>query len=221
MISRMESLGALRERAMELGVYLPLGLYSKVRDEISDLNARQIRKAFDDLIERGEDRMEPVERLVRRRARQAENKVADVQRDAMQTARKTARKTTKRAEAGADSIAPKLPRVAAPKKASELPIKSYASLTAAEITSELAGLTQTELAKVYKFERAHENRRTILDAIEAKFVELPIPTYDALTVDEILGRLDNLETQELKTLRRYEAETKNRVTIIEKIDSLV
>ena len=221
MASKIESLGTIRERAVELGVYLPLGLYSKVRDEISDLDSRRIRKAFDGLIERGEDRMEPVERLVRRRARQAENKVEDVQRDVATTARKTARKTGKRAEAAADTIAPKLPRVAAPKKASELPIKSYASLTAAEITSELQGLTQTELAKVYKWERAHENRRTILDAIEPKFVELPIPTYDALTVDEINGRIENLSTDELKTIRRYEGDTKNRVTIIEKIDTLI
>jgi hypothetical protein len=217
MASRLESLGTIRERALELGVYLPLGAYSKVRDELSDLNGRRIRKAFDGLIERGEDRMQPVERLVRRRTRQAEDKIDDIQREVT----KTARKTSKRATAAADAVAPKLPRVAAPKKASELSIKSYASLTAGEIVSELPGLTQTELAKVYKWERAHENRRTILDAIESKFVELPIPTYDALTVEEINDRLDKLEVNELKSIRRYEADSKNRVTILDKIDSLL
>jgi hypothetical protein len=217
MASRLESLGTIRERALELGVYLPLGAYSKVKDELSDLNSRRIRKAFDGLIERGEDRMQPVERLVRRRTRQAEDKIEDVQREVV----KTARKTTKRAEAAADNVAPKLPRVAAPKKASELAIKSYASLTASEIVAELSGLTQTELAKVYKWERSHENRRTVLDSIESKFVELPIPTYDALTVDEINERLDKLETNELKTIRRYEEGSKNRVTILDRIDSLI
>lgn len=217
MASRLESLGTIRERALELGVYLPLGAYSKVKDELSDLNSRRIRKAFDGLIERGEDRMQPVERLIRRRTRQAENKVQDVQREVA----KTARKTGKRATAAADTVAPKLPRVTAPKKASELPIKSYASLTATEIVADLSGLTQTELAKVYKWERSHENRRTILDAIEPKFVELPIPTYDALTVEEISDRLDKLEVNELKTIRRYEADSKNRITILDKIDSLL
>lgn len=217
MATRLENLGNIRDKAVELGVYLPLGAYSKVRDELSDLNATRIRKTFDGLIERGQDRMEPVERMVRRRTRQAERKADEVEREVT----KTARKATKRAGAAANQVAPKLPRVAAPKKASELPIKSYASLTASEIVSELSGLTQTELAKVYKFEKAHENRSTILDAIEPKFIELPIPTYDALTVDEINSRLDNLETNELKTIRRYEAETKNRSTIIEKIDSLI
>jgi hypothetical protein len=216
MANRLDSLATIRDKAIELGVYLPLGAYSKVRDELSDLNARRIRKAFDGLIERGEDRMEPVERLVRRRARQAEDRIEDVQREVV----KTARKTTKRAEAAADSVAPKLPRVAAPKKASDLPIKSYASLTAADIVAELRGLTQTELAKVYKWERANEGRSTILDAIESKFVELPIPTYDALTAEEIVERLEGLEANELKTIRRYEADTKDRTTIIDKIDQL-
>lgn len=217
MATRLENLGNIRDKAVELGVYLPLGAYSKVRDELSDLNAKRIRKTFDGLIERGQDRMEPVERMVRRRSRQAERKADEVEREVT----KTARKATKRAGAAANQVAPKLPRVAAPKKASELPIKSYGSLTASEIVSELSGLTQTELAKVYKFEKAHENRSTILDAIEPKFIELPIPTYDALTVDEINSRLDNLESNELKTIRRYEAESKNRSTIIEKIDSLI
>lgn len=217
MATRLENLGNIREKAVELGLYLPLGAYSKVRDELSDLNATRIRKTFDGLIERGQDRMEPVERMVRRRTRQAERKVDEVQSDVA----KTARKTTKRATAAANTVAPKLPRVAAPKRASDLPIKSYASLTASEIVSELPGLTQTELAKVYKFEKAHENRSTVLDSIEGKFIELPIPTYDALTVEEISGRLDKLETNELKTIRRYESDTKNRTTILDKIDSLI
>ena len=217
MATRLENLGNIREKAVELGLYLPLGAYSKVRDELSDLNAKRIRKTFDGLIERGQDRMEPVERMVLRRTRQAERKIDEVQSDVA----KTARKTTKRASAAANTVAPKLPRVAAPKRASDLPIKSYASLTASEIVSELPGLTQTELAKVYKFEKAHENRSTVLDSIEGKFIELPIPTYDALTVEEISGRLDKLETNELKTIRRYEADTKNRSTILDKIDSLI
>ncbi len=94
MASRLESLGNIREKAVELGLYLPLGAYSKVRDELSDLNGRRIRQAFEGLIERGEDRMEPVERLVRRRTRQVENKVEDAVDDVQREVSKTARKTT-------------------------------------------------------------------------------------------------------------------------------
>jgi hypothetical protein len=213
--NRTETLGRVRERAVELGVYLPLGAYSVVRDEISDLDSRRIRKLYNGLIDRGQNRLEPVERTIRRRARKVEDNIEDAGREV----RKNVRKGAKRADAAVNEIAPKLPRVAAPKKASELPIKSYNSLTVSEITSQLQGLTQTELAKVYKWEKANENRSTILESIEAKFVDLPIPTYDALTVDEIASRIDGLSQSELKTIRRYENDTKARTTVLDMIDA--
>lgn len=207
----------VRSRAMELGVYLPLGAYATVREGITDLNRARVRKVYGELVDRGQDRMQPVERVVRRRTQQVEDRAQEVAGDV----RKTARKTSARAGAAADVIAPKLPRVAAPKKASELPIKGYASLTAAEIVAETKGLTQTELARVYKFERANENRSTVLEAVESRFVELPIPTYDALNVGEIVERLEGLSADELKVVRRYEADTKARTTVLDKIDALV
>ncbi len=165
-----ETLIRVRDRAMELGVYLPLGAYAAVRDEISELDSKRVRKLYTQLIDRGQTRLEPVERAVRRRSR----KLGEAANEATKTASKTVRKTTKRAGAAATEIAPKLPRVAAPRKASELPITGYTALTASEITAELKGLTQTELAKVYKWEKANENRSTILESIESKFVDLPI-----------------------------------------------
>ena len=207
----------VRSRAMELGVYLPLGAYATVRDQITDLNGARVSKLYADLVDRGQDRLQPVERVVRRRSRQVEQRAGEVASDV----RKTARKTSARAGAAADTIAPKLPRVAAPKKASELPIKGYADLTAAEIVTATTGLTQTELARVYKFERANENRSTVLEAVESRFVELPIPTYDALNVSEIVERLDGLSPEELKVVRRYEVDTKGRSTVLDKIDALV
>jgi hypothetical protein len=207
----------VRTRAMELGVYLPLGAYATVRDQITDIDGQRVRRMYSDLVDRGQDRLQPVERMVRRRSQEVEDRVEEVASDV----RKTARKTSARAGAAADVVAPKLPRVAAPKKASELPIKGYANLTAAEIVSATKGLTQTELARVYKFERANENRSTVLEGVEARFVELPIPTYDALNVGEIVERLDGLTAEELKVVRRYEADTKGRTTVLDKIDGLV
>lgn len=207
----------VRSRAMEVGVYLPLGAYATVRDQITDLNGRRVRRVYSDLVDRGQDRMQPFERVVRRRSQQVEDGAQEVAADV----RKAARKTIARAGAAADAVAPKLPRVAAPKKASELPIKGYADLTATEIVAETKRLTQTELARVYKFERANENRSTVLEGIESRFVELPIPTYDALNVGEIVERLDGLTAEELKVIRRYEADTKGRTTVLDKIDALV
>ena len=200
----------IRERAVELGVYLPLGAYTALRDQVTDLDAKKLRKTLDGLVDRGQTRIRPLERRIRRNANEA-----------VDEAKKTARKTSKKATAATNAIAPKLPRVAAPKSASELPIASYNSLTAGEIVSSLKGLTQTELAKVYKFESAHEGRSTVLDSINGKLVELPIPTYDALTVDEITSRLDGLSQSDLKTLRRYESDTKQRQTILDKLETLI
>lgn len=207
----------VRSRAMEVGVYLPLGAYATVRDQITDLDARRVRKVYSDLVDRGQDRLQPVERVVRRRSQEVEDRAQEVADDV----RKTARKTSARAGAAADVIAPKMPRVAAPKKASELAIKGYADLTAAEIVAATKGLTQTELARVYKFERANENRSTVLEGVEGRFVDLPIPTYDALNVGEIVERLDGLTAEELKVVRRYEADTKGRTTVLDKIDALI
>lgn len=207
----------ITDRALELGLYLPLGAYSRAREGLSDLTATRVRKMVDELVDRGEERTQAVTKVVRRRA----NKVEDVAETAAAKTTKQVKKTVKKASAATAPATAKMPRVAAPKTASELPIASYNSLTASEILTELKGLTQTQLAKVYKFEKANEGRATILEAIDSRLTPLPIATYDALTVEEITGRLDKLNESDLKTIRRYEADTKNRATVLDKIDTLL
>ena len=207
----------ITDRALELGIYLPLGAYARVREGLADLGPDRLKGLFDQLVDRGQDRAQGIQTLVRRRATKAEA-IASKTSAAVESG---ARKTAKKASAAAAPVTAKLPRVAVPKSASELPIASYNSLTASEIQTELRGLTQTQLAKVYKFEKANEGRATILEAIDARLTPLPIATYDSLTVDEIAGRLEGLSESDLKTLRRYEADTKNRSTVLDKIDSLI
>ena len=215
--SRSQTIDRVRDRALELGVYLPLGAYSAVRDEIVDIDQKRIRKFYDGLIDRGQNRVDDAQKVLKVRTRgirrQAKETASDVE--------STTRKATKRASTAANNIAPKLPRVAVPKTAGELPIQGYNSLTASEIVSSLKGLTQTELAKVYKFENAHEGRATILEAIDSKLIALPITTYDALTVDEINKRLERLDESDLKTIKRYENDTKARAGVLDKIESLL
>lgn len=207
----------ITDRALELGLYLPLGAYARAREGLSDLGPDRLKGLFDQLVDRGQDRAQDIQTLVRRRANKAEA-IASKTSAAVEGG---ARKTAKKASAAAAPVTAKLPRVAVPKSASELPIASYNSLTASEIQTELRGLTQTQLAKVYKFEKANEGRATILEAIDSRLTPLPIATYDSLTVDEIAGRLEGLSESDLKTLRRYETDTKNRSTVLDKIDSLI
>ena len=207
----------ITDRALELGLYLPLGAYARAREGLSDLGPDRLKGLFDQLVDRGQDRAHGIQTLVRRRATKAEA-IASKTSAAVEGG---ARRTAKKASAAAAPVTAKLPRVAVPKSASELPIASYNSLTASEIQTELRGLTQTQLAKVYKFEKANEGRATILEAIDSRLTPLPIATYDSLTVEEIAGRLEGLSESDLKTLRRYEADTKNRSTVLDKIGTLI
>jgi hypothetical protein len=216
------NLEKVRERAVEVGVYLPLGAYSKIRDGLADTGRPELRKLYKGLIERGQDRIEPVEQLVRRNAKRVARRADEAENKVERTAKRVARDPKQAAKTVKGEVAtPKMPRVAAPKTASQLPIKGYNSLTAQEITSQLRGLTQTELAKVYKFEKAHEDRQTILDSIEQKLTDLPISNYDSLTVEDITSRLEGLSEGELKTIRRYESDTKARTTILDKIETVL
>ncbi len=47
---------------------------------------------------------------------------------------------------------------------------------------------------------------------------LPIDHYDHLTVDEIERKLGNLSTGEIRKIRSYEQEHKNRKTLMEQLD---
>ncbi|HVL64880.1 MAG TPA: hypothetical protein VM573_06885 [Actinomycetota bacterium] len=200
----MNPIEKARSRAVEIGVYLPLGAYAKAREGLADLDRTAVMRLFGDLIERGQERLAPVERRLRRRGEEA------------------GRATKKAAARGRAATSSRAPKVAATVlRPSQLPIDGYDDRTVDEILPELAGLTQSDLAKVYAYEKANAKRSTVLDAIDGKMSPLPIADYDALTADEINKRLASLDESDLKKLRSYEEDTRGRVTVLEKIDSLL
>jgi hypothetical protein len=214
------NLEKVRERAVEFGVYLPLGAYARIRDGIAETGRPELRRMYEGLIERGQDRLQPIETVIKRNADRVTRRAAEAENRTERTVKKVARDPKQAAKTvKAEVTTPKMPRVATPKTASQLPIKGYNNLTASDITSQLRGLTQTELAKVYKWENANEGRQTILEAIEQKLQQLPVANYDSLTADEVIARLEGLSEGELKTIRRYESDTKARSTILDKIEA--
>jgi hypothetical protein len=195
-------LNRLKTSAVRIGVYLPLGAVARLQAELTQLNRARVGRLVDDLIDRGAQRLGSSEGPPRRPALSAnDNKV--------------------RASSTGSNQAFESARVTIPDDPRRLPIQSYDSLGVEEIGNRLDGLTQTDLARLYGYERAHQDRTAMVDAIEARILDLPIPAYDALKASEILRRLDGLDAEELELLQTYESATKRRSTVISKIESLL
>jgi hypothetical protein len=118
-------------------------------------------------------------------------------------------------------VAAKVPGSATPADARSLPIAGYTKLSVAKITERLDGLTQTDLAALYRFEKANSGRAGVLKALDKRMVQLPLPMYDSLTIPAILDDLNGLTKPELKVIRDYEARTTNRLPVLERIDELL
>ena len=100
----------------------------------------------------------------------------------------------------------------------DLPIADYDRLTAEEITRRLKGLTQEELLQIQAYESTNENRKTILDRIDALEGDEPWPGYDEQTVAEINKVLTDASPTVVAQVRDYERGHKNRASILKNTD---
>ena len=88
--------------AVDATVHLPLGIYDRTRDQLGDVDAKRVRKTFEglleDFIDRGQDRIKPLERRLKREGRKVEAEVSEAAGEARKTTRsaKTTKKTTNR-----------------------------------------------------------------------------------------------------------------------------
>jgi ferritin-like metal-binding protein YciE len=99
--------------------------------------------------------------------------------------------------------------------AGDLPIARYDKLTADEIAGRLGELSQVDLAKVATYERAHQNRSTVLDRVSSLQGDEPWPGYDELTAEEIRGVLGEGDDDRVRRVRDYERAHKNRSTVLD------
>ena len=98
---------------------------------------------------------------------------------------------------------------------SDLAIARYDALTADEIISRLAGLSQVDLAKVDAYERRHDNRTTVLDRISSLRGDEPWPGYDELNVSEVRAALAEADDERLRAVRTYERAHKDRTSVLD------
>jgi hypothetical protein len=90
------------------------------------------------------------------------------------------------------------------------PLARYDSLTAAEVVGRLRTLTQSELAKVERYERQGNGRQTILRRVAALREQEPWRGYDSATVKEVNEKLTRAKSDRVTAVRDYERRHRNR-----------
>jgi len=96
----------------------------------------------------------------------------------------------------------------------DLAIARYDALTADEITSKLADLSQIDLAKVDSYERKNENRTTVLSRIASLRGDEPWAGYDELTVSDVQTALNAGDDDLASKVRAYERAHKSRAGVL-------
>ena len=228
----MPDMSTLRDKAVEIGVNAVLPAYSKVAARVNDLGDTRVGRLIEGAATRGLDAVRPAVRhaesvaghglkiidsagrLVPGRSPKESPAPKGPARRKSSTRPGSSRRSKSRIEG-------RLVSGTEPTRPEDLPLVGYDALVADEIQVRLKGLTQSELAQVYKYEKSHDNRSTVLEAIEARLVDLPLPTYDSLRVAAILDAVNGLTRQELYTIHEYERTTRHRLPIIEKIETLL
>jgi hypothetical protein len=97
----------------------------------------------------------------------------------------------------------------------DLPIAGYDEHNAEDIASRLKGFTQRELRTIDAYERKRENRATIIDRVAKLLGEQPWAGYDEQSVDAVTSRLNEVDTETARLVRRYERDHKDRVGVIQ------
>ena len=97
----------------------------------------------------------------------------------------------------------------------EPPSAGYDDLTASEVVERLPGLSQEQLAAVDRYERAHEDRSTVLDRVDALSGDEPWDGYDTQGVADIRAALRDADESTVARVREYERRHKGRAGVLD------
>jgi ferritin-like metal-binding protein YciE len=95
------------------------------------------------------------------------------------------------------------------------PLAGYDRLNAGQVAARLSDLTQAQLRAVAAYERAHRNRRTVLERISALEGAEPVDDYDELSEAAAIGRLREADEATVARIRDYESRHRRRVAVLE------
>ena len=100
----------------------------------------------------------------------------------------------------------------------DLPIAGYDDRTADDIASRLKGFSQRELRTIDAYERKRGNRATITDRIAKLLGEQPWAGYDEQDVDAVAAKLNSVDSDTARQVKRYERDHKDRAGVIQAAD---
>ena len=98
---------------------------------------------------------------------------------------------------------------------SDLPIADYDQQTADSVVSRLKGFSQRELRLIDAYERKHGNRATITDRVAKLIGEQPWAGYDEQDVDTVASKLDTVDSDTAREVKRYERDHKDRAGVMQ------
>jgi hypothetical protein len=138
----------------------------------------------------------------------------EVARETGRAAQRATRRTataTRRATKRAKPVAKAITKAAT----AEPPIAGYDDLTADELVAKLPEQSQVTLAAVAAYEKAHDNRTTVLERVAALTGSEPAPGYDELNADEAQKLVASGDAALAAAVRDYERRHKSRSSVLE------
>ena len=100
----------------------------------------------------------------------------------------------------------------------DLPIADYDKQSAEAIASRLKGTSQRELRLIDAYERKHGNRATITDRVAKLLGDQPWAGYDEQDVDTVAAKLDTVDSDTARQVKRYERAHKDRASVTQAAD---
>src|SRR4051794_15933705 len=99
-------------------------------------------------------------------------------------------------------------------------IDGYDSLDVHRLIPQLRHRSQVELTAIGSYERAHKERKPVLDKLRYLRNEEPIAGYDRMSADEVVAALDGAELKTLDAVRDYEMKLRIRGEVLAPVAEL-
>ena len=99
-----------------------------------------------------------------------------------------------------------------------LAIDRYDRLEAGAVVPRLRDLSQRELTEIENYERAHADRPEVLNKLRYLRGDEPLPSYDAMSADDVSVAMDDADLATVSKIRAYERRMRRRADVLASIE---